>query len=136
MIAAVCSWHVHHDAARGEIENRLRRTERMMLSAHAMVEAYAVLTRFPPPYRVSPADALGLLQANFVEQGEMVALPAAEYLHVLREMAGEAVGGGRIYDAVLAHSALSAGDTTLLTFNDAHFASFVRRGLDVVVPGR
>ena len=43
MIAAVCSWHEHHEAAANEIERRLAGRERMIVAAPALVEAYAVL---------------------------------------------------------------------------------------------
>jgi predicted nucleic acid-binding protein len=51
MVAAVCEWHEHHSAATTEIERRLSRGERRMVPAHALAEAYAVLTRLPPPLR-------------------------------------------------------------------------------------
>lgn len=48
MIAAICSWHEHHEAAIGEIERRLGRREAMVVAAPALVETYAVLTRLLP----------------------------------------------------------------------------------------
>lgn len=53
MIAAVCAWHEHHTRATEEIERRLSRGEEMIVAAPALVEAYAVLTRLPPPHRLS-----------------------------------------------------------------------------------
>ncbi len=41
----------------------------MLLPAPALVEAYAVLTRLPPPHRLSVPDALALLEANFIRAG-------------------------------------------------------------------
>ena len=58
MIAAVCTWHEHHERAADEIERRIERGETLCIAAPTVVEAYAVLTRLPPPYRLSPADAL------------------------------------------------------------------------------
>lgn len=58
MVAAVCTWHEHHDRAAREIEQRLRRGEKMLVAGPALVESYAVLTRLPPPHRLSPVDAL------------------------------------------------------------------------------
>ena len=66
MIAAVCSWHEHHELAANEIGRRLARREKMIIAAPALVEAYAVLTRLPPPHRISPEAALTLLDNNFV----------------------------------------------------------------------
>ena len=36
MIAAVCSWHVHHDAAANEIETRLAGRAKMIVAAPAI----------------------------------------------------------------------------------------------------
>ena len=66
MIAAVCTWHEHHDRAAEEIERRLERGETLFVAAHTLVEAYSVLTRLPPPYRLSPTDAFALIEANFI----------------------------------------------------------------------
>ncbi len=121
MIAAVCTWHEHHVAAAAEIERRLGRGERLSVPAPALVEAYAVLTRLPAPHRLSPADAWALIQANFVDQAQVVALSGTGYARVLRGLAREAIGGGRAYDAVIASCASRAKAETLLTFNGRHF---------------
>jgi predicted nucleic acid-binding protein len=44
------------------------------------------------------------------------------------------VSGGRTYDAVIAACALRARVTTLLTFDEEHFAAYADRGLEIVVP--
>ena len=66
MVAAVCSWHEHHSQAAAEIDRRLDRGEQLCTPAPALVEAYAVLTRLPPPHRLSAADAWALVEGNFV----------------------------------------------------------------------
>ena len=65
MIAAVCSWHEHHEATANEIDSRLAGRSKMMVAAPALIEAYAVLTRLPPPHRLTPQTALTLLENNF-----------------------------------------------------------------------
>ena len=40
MIAAVCSWHEHHELAANEIDRRLARREKMIVAAPALVETY------------------------------------------------------------------------------------------------
>ena len=76
MVAAVCGWHVQHAAAAAEIERRLDRGERMVIAAHAVAEAYAVLTRLPAPHRLAPADAWTLVRTNFVDNAALVTLGA------------------------------------------------------------
>ncbi len=67
IIAAVCSWHEHHEAAASEIERRLAARTQMIVAAPALVEAYAVLIRLPSPHRLSPQNALTLLENNFLK---------------------------------------------------------------------
>lgn len=121
MIAAVCAWHEHHVAAASEIETRLDRGERLIVPAPALVETYAVLTRLPPPHRLSPADAWTLVEANFVKDCRIVALTGEAYVTVLRRLVRQAVGGGRTYDAMIAECAREAKSSSLLTFNRRHF---------------
>jgi predicted nucleic acid-binding protein len=134
IVAAVCGWHEHHAAAASEIERRLARRERMHLAAPALLESYAVLTRLPPPYRLAPADTLALLDASFLTVGRTIALDAIAYQRLLRRAPADNLGGGRIYDAVIATCAVRAAASALLTFNAPHFLVFAARGLEIVVP--
>ncbi len=135
MVATVCGWHEHHHRAEQEIERRLGQGETLLVAAPALVEAYAVLTRLPSPHRLSPADALALLEANFMRPARLVALDGKSYRSLLRRAPHEGIAGGQAYDAVIAACALKASGVTLLTFNPGHFSPFARRGLQVVVPG-
>ena len=121
MVAAVCSWHEYHEAAAAEIERRLGRRERLSVPAPALIEAYAVLTRLPPPHRLSATDAWALIEANFVTHATVVALAADEYVDLLRRATGQDVAGGRTYDVVIGECARAAGAEALLTFNRRHF---------------
>lgn len=134
MVAAVCGWHQHHGEAAAEIERRLRARERLATAAHALAEAYAVLTRFPAPHRLSPADALALLEGNFMDGARVVALTANGYRSLLRRAGSEGISGGRTYDAIIAECALRANAAVLLTFNAGHFANLTFMGMKVVVP--
>lgn len=135
MVAAVCAWHEHHERAREEIERRLDRAEVMVTAAPALVEAYAVLTRLPAPHRLSPEDALVLIEANFMAGVKVVTLEARSYRSLLRRAPKEMMGGGRVYDAVIAGCAAKAKVDTLLTFNESDFLSFGKT-LTIVVPGQ
>lgn len=130
----VCAWHEHHAAAAGEIEKRLATGQKMTVAAHALVEAYAVLTRLPPPHRLAPADAYALLNANFMAW-RVVSLEAAGTTALLRTLARERIGGGQTYDAVIAACARRAKASALLTFNASHFEPFGGAALEIAVPG-
>ena len=121
MVAAVCSWHVHHDRAIAELERRLNAGERLVVPAPALAESYSVLTRLPPPFRLSTSDGWGLLQQSFVRQGIVVALPAERYVTSLKRFAEQGVAGGRMYDMLIAECAREAKAAVLLTFNRRDF---------------
>jgi predicted nucleic acid-binding protein len=134
MIAAICTWHEHHERAAKEIVQRLGRGEMMIVAAPALVEAYAVLTRLPSPYRLAPTDALALLDSNFISTTKTTALDGKSYRTLLRQAPADGIVGGQTYDAVIAACALQAKVATLLTFNEQHFVSFRVKGIEVVVP--
>jgi predicted nucleic acid-binding protein len=134
MVAAVCSWHEHHERAIQEIQNRLNRRQRMVIAAPALIETYSALTRLPAPHRISPSDALQILEANFLRDVKLVALGAATYSALLRASPGAGISGGRIYDAVIAACARHAKAEVLITFNGTHFTSFAGPELEIVVP--
>ena len=136
MVAAVCAWHEHYQAAQSELTRRLRDDGPMLVAGPALVESYAVLTRLPPPHRLSTRDAHRMIETSFVENGKVVALEGRAYRVLLATMAAEGIAGGRAYDAVVAECTLRERGVTLLTFNADDFAPFASRGLEIVVPGR
>ena len=121
MVAAVCGWHEEHGSAVAAIERRLAGRHRLVSPAHAITEAYAVLTRLPAPHRLAPADAWSLVSSNFVEGHSVVGLAAAGQIAMLRGLAASGHGGRRTYDALIAATASHAGVDELLTFNPKHF---------------
>jgi predicted nucleic acid-binding protein len=133
IIAAVCGWNERHSVAAAEIERRLDRGERLSVAAHALSEAYSVLTRLPAPHRLAPRDAWALLEANFTEGARVVALTASQHVTLLRKLAREGVSGGRAYDAIIAECAVRATASTVLTFNPKHFEP-APAGIAIVVP--
>lgn len=133
VVAAVCGWHAQHRAAAAEIARRQDAGEQLTVAAHALSEAYAVLTRLPTPYRLAPVDAWHALNANVPDLASVVTLTAAQHVALLGRLAKEGVGGGRTYDALIAECALKAGAATLLTFNARHFDP-APKGVAVVVP--
>ena len=100
-VAAVSTWHERHDRTRTELQRRTDAGEELVLAAHSLVETYAVLTRLPG-HRLRVDDAFALIQANWADT------PVAH----------------RMYDVLIAVSALKAGASTILTWNARHFAPF------------
>jgi predicted nucleic acid-binding protein len=131
LVAAVCEWHRDHDATRREIEGRVAAGETPVLAAHSLAEAYSVLTRLPEPHRLRPEDALALLEANW-GSARLVALTGSEYRSTLRRCRDAGIGGGAVYDALIASCARKAGVGTLVTWDVSGFERF----LDDVPPVR
>src|SRR6185295_12665704 len=134
MIAAVCSWHEHHEAAANEIERRLTGRAKMIVAAPALVEAYAVLTRLPPPHRLAPQTAMTLLENNFLKPAKVIALNAKSYETLLLGAPKNSVAGGRTYDAVIGAWAEQGNAATVLTFNGRDFTD-PGNDFEVVIPG-
>ena len=133
LIAAACDWHVHHHITAVDLERRRRDRDRILIAAPALLEAYSVLTRLPPSFRISPEDAAHVLEANW-SRSECVALTAKEYWTLLRGESSRGIGGGRICDAVIAHCARKARADEILTWNVDHFAAIAGAGLTVSQP--
>ena len=135
MVAALCAWHEHHGRAAGEIRRRLTAGESMVLAAPTLIETYSVLTRLPPPHRLSPRDALALLDAYFLTADrESVALTVDDYRQIVLNAPARGIAGGRVYDAVVVACARAANVSTLLTFIEREFQALVSQSIEVVVP--
>lgn len=124
LVAAVCGWHRHHDATRRDIERRDAAGENLVLAAHSLAEAFSVLTRLPEPHRLRPEDALDLIEANWGET-RLIALNGSDYRSTLRRCRDAGVGGGAVYDALIAACAVKARVETLVTWDIAGFERFL-----------
>jgi predicted nucleic acid-binding protein len=100
LVAAFASWHELHDAARAELDPS------MPLIAWCALETYSVLTRLPPPRRVSARIAQDYL-AQFA--APYVTLSAEGWRALVLGLAGRNVSGGASYDALIAVTASEAG---------------------------
>lgn len=77
-------------------------TCRRGMSGHAAVELLSVLTRLPPPHRLSPVAALRLEETNFPDSRF---LSATDTRDLLREFADTGLAGGALYDGLVGAAA-------------------------------
>jgi predicted nucleic acid-binding protein len=124
LVAAVCGWHSDHDTTRKEIERRSADGDRLVLAAHSLAETFSVLTRLPEPHRLRPEDALTLIDANW-GTARLVALDGAEYRATLRRCRDVGIGGGAVYDALIAACARKARVKTVVTWDLDGFERFL-----------
>ena len=101
---------------------------------HCCLEFYSVATRLPPEFRVSPADAVTLLQEEVLARMSVHDLPAAGRADLLQAVARDAIAGGRVYDAHIAEIARAVGAGVIVTDNRRHFLSALRYHLRVETP--
>ena len=134
LVALACAWHEHHEVTRADLERREQQGERILLACHALVEAYAVLTRLPPPHRRSPEEAHAILEGSW-KDCESVSLTGREHWRLLDAVRAASISGGRTYDALIAACARRAKAAMLVTWNLTHFEGFGGGGLEIVSPG-
>ena len=101
---------------------------------HCCLEFFSVATRLPPEFRVTPSDAVLLLEHEVFLRMAVHDLPATDRIPMLRTAARDAFAGGRIYDAHIADVARAAGANVVVTDNRRHFFSALRHGMRVETP--
>lgn len=101
---------------------------------HCCLEFYSVATRLPAEFRLSPADAVTLVQDEIFARMTVHELPPGERVTMMQAAGREGVAGGRIYDAHIAEVARAAGASTVITDNRRHFLTALRYGMRVETP--
>ena len=101
---------------------------------HCCLEFFSVATRLPPEFRLTPADAVRLLQEEVFARMTVHDLPARDRLPMLVALAQDGVSGGRVYDAHITEVARAAGAAVIVTDNRRHFLAALRHGLRVETP--
>lgn len=101
-------------------------------SWHCCLEFFAVTTRLPPEYRLTPTDSVRILRDDVLARWTVCDLPVAQRLEFLQGLVRDRVVGGRLYDAHIAESARLAGVGTVVTENRRHFTGLLRHGVRVL----
>ena len=101
---------------------------------HCCLEFFSVATRLPPEFRLSPADAVQLLEMEVFGRMAVHDLPPGERLAMLKGAASDGAAGGRIYDTHIADVARVAGAAVVVTDNRRHFMASLRHGIRVETP--
>lgn len=101
---------------------------------HCCLEFFSVSTRLPAEFRLTPADAVRLLEEEVFARLSIHDLPGADRLPLLRAAVQDGTAGGRIYDAHIAEVARAAGARVVVTDNRRHFLAALRHGMRVETP--
>ena len=132
LVSAMLSDHVQHAHSQPWLVQANAGAFDAVVSGHSLAELYAVLTRLPRTPRITPVEALQLIQAN-VASRTVVTLSAHDYVKLIEELAQHGVAGGAVYDAVIAKAAELADVDLLLTLNVGHFQRVWPSGASRVV---
>lgn len=92
--------HEGHGASRRRVVET-----RPALAEHAAFETYAVLTRLPPPLRLSGRHAAGVISASFPDE---CTLQESNHSQLSR-LAELSILGGATFDALVAQAAVACG---------------------------
>jgi toxin FitB len=118
--------HQAHGAVDASIGERS-----VALAGHAANETYAVLTRLPGDARLSPGDALRLLDARFEPPVMLDAESARAAFAVLADLD---IAGGATYDGLIALAAKQSG-RPLASRDRRAEGTYRRLGVDVELLG-
>lgn len=105
----------------------------LVLTSHALAETYSVLTSIPLKPRLSPKTVWTALSMSVVNCATFVDLERRDYAAVIERLVASGVGGGLIYDGLIARAAERAGVDQLVTFNTSHFEMVWPQGRDRIV---
>src|ERR1043166_7499515 len=100
IVAALTSWSENREAAMNAIAKSMSSSGGVVIPAHAMFEAFSVMTRVPPAHRLSAAEAYELLDLNFAK-AKIASFPANSVWALLRKLTLADIAGGIVYDAVI-----------------------------------
>lgn len=110
-------------------DGRLRRP---LTAWHCCLEFYSVATRLPEEFRLSPEDALRLLEEEILARFDVRQLPDGARGPFLRTVEHERIAGGRIYDAHIAEIARLSAAKAVVTDNRRHFSALARQGIGLM----
>lgn len=132
MIPLLSSWHEFHARTKQGYELRRARRERLVIPASALVQSFSVLTRMP--VRLLPQEAQRLLEESFFDRAGVAGMAGDAAWKTIQDVSLRDMGGGIIYDAVIAREAFDAGASVLLTWNIKDFLRIAPPGLEIRQP--
>ena len=100
---------------------------------HCCLEFYAVSTRFPAGYRLTPQQSCSILK-EIISLFRIEQLPMNVAVSFLETTAEERAIGGRIYDAHIAEIARLSGAGIVITDNRRHFTDLMKYGVRILRP--
>lgn len=92
-----------------------------IIAPHSILESFAVLTRLPSPYRVSPVEAQTVLRETLFPNAGIAPFTESSIWDALDRFAEIPVHGGATYDAFIINILIDAGVEYIATYNVTDF---------------
>jgi predicted nucleic acid-binding protein len=121
LVAAFLTDHDHHARALPVVQAVHAGKVEGHISAHSLLETYAVLTRLPRAPRLTPSQVAGLIAENVVQHFTVVIPSSREYADLLDGLGSDNIVGGQVYDVLHLACARKCGAERIYTFNVRHF---------------
>lgn len=119
LVAGLLNSHSNHHIAIKWFQ-KIQKEITMFISAHSLAELFSVLTKLPLSPKISPVDALFLIQ-EIEKKSKVIALNAKDYSSLIKNVAESGNSGGIIFDAIIYYAALKGKVDKILTFNHKDF---------------
>jgi predicted nucleic acid-binding protein len=122
MTAGLVASHPHNPAAQPWLRAVHEQRLELVLAAHNLAELYSSLTSLPAAKsHISPPTAWMLISKGVLPFADFKVLDAGEYSTLIQSLSTNGLGGGIVYDAIIARVAELAGVDWLVTLNVSHF---------------
>ncbi|NBB91340.1 MAG: PIN domain-containing protein [Spirochaetes bacterium] len=125
IVAAVHANHPVHAVAAHWLDRAFAAHE-VVVAHHSIIESFAVLTRLPAEYRLSPTEAETVLSETLQEKVSIAPFSSQSSWAALHSLADAPSAGGASYDAFIIHLLLQAAVDVIVTYNAADFARLTR----------
>lgn len=117
----IASWqetHTHHQQSFDLVQSLSSTIA--CTSIHCVVEMFSVMTRMPPPLRVSSSEAMRLVDQTRTLLS-VLSLDTTKAFEALNSFVERNLGGGMVYDAMILACARNADSQKIYTWNKKHF---------------
>ena len=132
IVAAV---HANHPLSKisATLLNDAFQNHAVIVAHHSLLESYAVLTRLPSDFRLTPAEAEGVLRETLEANATLAPFKGEQMWPVLARLAQIPAAGGSSYDAFIIHALGDAGVDAIATFNANEFRR-LSPGMQIIDP--
>ncbi len=133
LVAAMVSSHPAHLRAFKRLQEVRDGAYQGFVSVHSLAEIYSVMTKLPVRPRLSPKNAMRLINQNVVENFDAIHLEASDYVSLIDRLARTCISGGSVFDALIVSAGLKAGVEKIITLNPKDFKRVYPEHAEIMV---